>query len=83
MVLALVAWVWQGSAALGILLGITLICNMVIAATVGTAVPLLLKRFNIDPAVASAPFISTSIDVLGLVIYSVLASLFIPMMTGI
>ena len=82
-ILAVVAWVWQGSAILGILLGITLICNMFIAATVGTAVPLVLKRLNVDPAVASAPFISTSIDVLGLVIYSVLASLFIPLlMTG-
>ena len=55
--------------------------NMFIAATVGTAVPLVLKRLNVDPAVASAPFISTSIDVLGLVIYSVLASLFIPLLT--
>ena len=53
-ILAVVAWVWQGSAILGILLGITLICNMFIAATVGTAVPLVLKRLNVDRCGVSA-----------------------------
>ncbi|MEG2638607.1 MAG: magnesium transporter, partial [Clostridiales bacterium] len=80
--LSVVAYIWQGSAYLGILVGLTLLCNMVLAATIGTMVPLALKKFGVDPAVASAPFISTSIDVLGLIIYTILAAQFMPFLLG-
>jgi magnesium transporter len=40
-----------------------------IAGLTGTMVPLILKRFHIDPAIATGPFITTSNDVLGLIIY--------------
>ncbi|MDO4542550.1 MAG: magnesium transporter [Bacillota bacterium] len=83
LVLAVITLVWQGNFVLGILVGCTLICNMILAATIGTLVPLALKKFGADPAVASAPFISTSIDVLGLIIYSVLSYLFMPLLLGI
>lgn len=59
---------------LGVVVGAALVANMVTAATMGTLVPLVFKRVGIDPAVASAPFISTSIDITGLLIYSTLAS---------
>ncbi|MEG0874751.1 MAG: magnesium transporter [Clostridiales bacterium] len=81
--LSVVAYIWQGSAYLGILVGLTLLCNMVLAATIGTMVPLALKKFGVDPAVASAPFISTSIDVLGLIIYTILAAQFMPFLLGV
>ena len=80
--LSIVTIIWQKSFALGILVGCTLICNMIIAASIGTLVPLALKKAGADPAVASAPFISTSIDILGLVIYSILAYLFMPFLLG-
>ncbi|MFZ5754769.1 MAG: magnesium transporter [Bacillota bacterium] len=50
---------------------------MLTAATMGTLVPLIFRRIGIDPAVASAPFISTAIDITGLLIYSTLATLLI------
>ena len=81
-ILSVVAYIWQGSISLGILVGVTLLCNMVLAATVGTLVPLVLKKVGVDPAVASAPFISTSIDVLGLAIYTILAADFMPILIG-
>lgn len=59
---------------LGLVVGVALVANTITAATMGTLVPLLFKRVGIDPAVASAPFISTSIDITGLLIYSTLAS---------
>ena len=80
MVLCGVAFFWLHSMALSILVAITLLCNMFISAFIGTFVPLTLKRIGIDPAVASAPFISTGIDILGLLIYSILASVFMPML---
>lgn len=51
-----------------------LVGSMTIAATVGACVPLLLDRFNVDPAVATGPFVTTSVDVLGLLFYFTLAA---------
>ncbi len=62
---------------LGIVVGISIFCSMVIAATVGTFIPLLLKRFDIDAAVATGPFVTTSIDILGVLVYFLVAKLFL------
>jgi len=43
----------------------------------GAIVPLVLKKFNLDPAVATGPFVSTSNDILGLIIYLTYLTLFI------
>ena len=52
-----------------------MLVNMFTAATLGTLVPIFFKKIGIDPAVASAPFITTTIDIVGLVIYAILAVL--------
>lgn len=72
---ALVAYFWQYNLMLGVVVGLSMMANIFTAATMGTLVPLFFRRVGIDPAVASAPFITTSIDVLGLIIYSTLASI--------
>lgn len=81
-VLCIVSFIWLKSFALSVLVGITLLCNMFISAFVGTFVPLTLKRVGVDPAVASAPFISTAIDIIGLLIYAILASVFMPFLVA-
>ncbi len=53
----------------GLILSMALLSVLLLATTVGTLMPLLLKRIGIDPAVATGPFITTSNDVLGLVVY--------------
>ena len=78
LIVGLVAYLWQGSLALGLVVGLALLGNMTTAAAMGTLVPLFFRQVGIDPAVASAPFISTSIDITGLLIYSFLASALIP-----
>jgi magnesium transporter len=50
-------------------IGLTILCICVWANTIGALVPLLAKRCGIDPAVISAPFITTLVDATGLVIY--------------
>ena len=55
--------------------GVATCANMVVAATVGTIIPLLFKRINVDPAVATGPFVTTAIDVLGILSYFGLAQL--------
>lgn len=68
---------WQNKPMLGVVVGLSMLGNMFTAATMGTLVPIIFRRVGIDPAVASAPFISTAIDITGLLIYSSLATILI------
>jgi magnesium transporter len=54
---------------LGLLIGLALNIVIMQAALFGGVIPFILKRFNVDPALASGPFITTFNDVLGLLIY--------------
>ncbi|MFG2378627.1 magnesium transporter [Streptomyces sp. NPDC048504] len=56
-------------AQIAVVVGITLVIICGWAATVGGAMPLLAKRLHIDPAVVSAPMVTTLVDATGLVIY--------------
>ena len=60
---------------LSITVGISLLCVIVFAALFGTFVPLALQRRNIDPALATGPFITTANDIIGLIIYFSISSL--------
>lgn len=48
---------------------VSLFLNILVAAFIGTTLPLLFNKLNIDPAIASAPFISTTLDIIGQLIY--------------
>ncbi len=54
---------------LSVVVGLALCCSMLIAAMVGTLVPMVLHRMNVDPAVATGPFVTTSIDLVGVFVY--------------
>ncbi|MGL4599701.1 MAG: magnesium transporter [Bacteroidia bacterium] len=54
---------------IGITVGISLLSVVLLGCLTGSLLPLLLKRLGFDPAVASAPFVATLVDVTGLVIY--------------
>ena len=58
---------------LGLVVGLSVLFVMTMAATVGTFVPLILKRLNFDAAVATGPFVTTSIDILGVLVYFLIA----------
>jgi len=73
----LVALAWQGIPLLGLVVGLAMTLSMTVAALVGTLVPMVLERFGVDPAVASGPFVTTSLDVTGLFIYLGLATVFL------
>jgi magnesium transporter len=57
------------SSTLGFVVSISLLVVVIFAAIIGTLIPLLLHKNNIDPALATGPFITTLNDVLGLFIY--------------
>ena len=60
---------------IGVIVTIALISVIIIASLIGTFVPLLLDKFGIDPALATGPFITTSNDIFGILIYFTIARL--------
>lgn len=73
----LATWGWQHSVELGIVIGLSMIINMMCATLIGTLTPFVLKKLKIDPAIASGPVIATTIDVVGLFIYFSLATAYL------
>ena len=69
------AFRYPSPAYLSLVVGISVFSVMTMAATVGTLVPMVLKRLNVDAAIATGPFITTSIDVLGVTLYFSVAKL--------
>lgn len=74
LIVGVVSFVTHGEMLLSFIVGLSMFANIVTAATIGTLVPLTFKKIGVDPAVASAPFISTTIDITGLSIYFSLAT---------
>ncbi len=73
--IGIVAWVWKDNGYLGLVIGLALSLNTLLAVSIGGTVPLLLKRFGIDPAVASGPLLTTVTDMAGFFLVLSLASL--------
>jgi magnesium transporter len=55
--------------------GLSLLFVIILSTCIGTTVPLILHRFNVDPAIATGPFITTSNDIIGLAIFFAMATL--------
>jgi magnesium transporter len=72
-IVGLVASVWQGNPLLGVIVGSAMLSAITVAATMGALVPILFKKINIDPAIATGPFVTMTNDIVGLFIYFGLA----------
>ena len=77
LVAAVGAWLLQGDPVLGLILGLAMILNMVVAAVAGTVIPVALRALKIDPALASSVFITTLTDVFGFLSFLGLGTLFL------
>ncbi|MDS9471888.1 magnesium transporter [Sporosarcina pasteurii] len=75
--IAMIAYVWRGSLALGLVVGASLLATLIIGTLAGTVIPLILYKLKADPAVASGPLITTINDILSLLIYFGIATMFI------
>lgn len=62
---------------LALTVGISILASMTSSATVGAMTPLIFDRLHVDPAVATGPIVTTTVDVLGILVYFGTASLFI------
>ena len=78
---AIIAALWTQNMGLGLVLGLAMLGNMMIAGSVGAGVPLFLRRIGVDPAVASAVIVTTFTDVFGFMLFLGIATLLLGLMT--
>jgi magnesium transporter len=67
-----------GNPMIGVIIFLAMIGNMIVASTSGFLIPLVLKRFNFDPALGSSIFLTATTDILGFFFFLGLATLFLP-----
>ncbi|WP_319826100.1 magnesium transporter [Thalassovita sp.] len=79
--IGIVAWAWKGNPALGLVIGLALALNTMLAVSIGGVVPLLLKRVGQDPAAASGPLLTTITDMAGFFFVLSFATLMMPWLT--
>ena len=63
--MGIVGVIWFGSPMLGVVIGIAMVVNMVVAGLAGTVIPVALEKLGVDPALASGAFVTTVTDVVG------------------
>ena len=80
--LTLLALVWKGNVWLGLVVGCSLALNTVLAVCLGGTLPLVLKRFGKDPALASGPILTTLTDMCGFLLVFTFASLALARLAG-
>lgn len=74
-VLAAIIVVWKGQLYIGLVAGVSIALAILVGTLSGSAVPLLMRRLKIDPAVASGPLITTICDIISMAIYFGVATL--------
>ncbi|QHS21704.1 magnesium transporter [Virgibacillus sp. MSP4-1] len=79
-VITAVIYLWQGEFYLGLLVGLSILGSLVVATIAGSFIPLLMHRLHVDPAVASGPFITSINDIISILIYFGMATLFMDML---
>jgi magnesium transporter len=70
---------WRGGTDLAMTVSLAMICIVVIGSLIGMSLPFALQRFNMDPATASAPLVTSIADVVGVMIYFSIASVFLTL----
>lgn len=66
-------WLWQQDFQTALAVSVSLVAVIIVAGIVGTFIPLFLHKRGIDPAIATGPFITTSNDIFGILIYFIIA----------
>jgi magnesium transporter len=77
LVVAVLAVLWFGSVGIGLIIAAALVINMLAAGVAGIAIPLVLKRMGIDPALSGSVVLTTVTDVVGFMAFLGLATLFL------
>ena len=68
-------YIWKADTNIALALSVALVAVVIVAGIIGTFIPLFLNKRGIDPAIATGPFITTSNDIFGILIYFMVAKL--------
>jgi len=77
LVVAGIVILWFDNPYLGLIIGLSMIINLVVAALAGASIPMILKRYGIDPAIAGGVILTTVTDVVGFMTFLGLATIFL------
>jgi magnesium transporter len=83
LLVGIVAWLWKANPYLGLVAGGALLLNTVVAVIVGGSIPLILKKLNRDPALASGPILTTVTDICGFFFVLSFATLLLPYLVDV
>lgn len=72
-IMGIVGVIWFGTPMLGVVIGLAMVINLVVAGLAGTGIPVLLEKVGVDPALASGAFVTTVTDVVGFFAFLALA----------
>lgn len=78
LLIAAIAWGWQGNPYLGLVVGLAMMLNTIVAVSIGGTVPLMLRRLGVDPALASGPILTTVTDMCGFFLLLSIAAALLP-----
>lgn len=70
-----IVYLWKGNLELGAVVSIALVCVVMLSSFMGTSTPMVLDKLGVNPALASGPFITTTNDILGIIVYLAIANL--------
>ena len=76
-IVSVLGFIWKRNIMFGIIVGISMIINMIIATISGFLIPALLRKFKLDPALTSPIFVTTLTDIFGFLVFLGLATIFI------
>ncbi|MEM7027304.1 MAG: magnesium transporter, partial [Pseudomonadota bacterium] len=76
-IVGLVVLLWFNDQSLGLIIGMAMLINLIVAAFAGAVIPFILKSFGIDPAIAGSVVLTTVTDVIGFMTFLGLATLFL------
>jgi len=75
LVAGVAAFLWHSRPALGLVVGLAMLLNILLAATIGVLAPAFFRRIKVDPALASGPLVTTVNDITGILVYLGVATL--------
>ena len=81
LIVGAIAWAWKGTWGWGLVVGLAMLLNMLVAGLFGVLVPLAMRAARLDPAIASGVFLTTFTDVMGFLFLLGLATLLIGQLT--
>ena len=83
LLLGSVAFIWKASPWLGVVVGGALAANTLVSVLLGGMLPLVLKRFKLDPALVSSPLLTTVTDMCGFFFVLSFAAAVLPKLGGV